>query len=79
MVIRRKLHDKNDTIEALDSRIAQRKYHGKVIVSAIAITNVLESIPLCFIGEFNIVQLLIQPILLIALLFGVRWVRCFFI
>lgn len=51
--------------------------HGKIIVTVIAMVNIVGTIAASFLS-FNLFQLIIQIVLSIALLMGVSWVRYLF-
>lgn len=61
-------------------KLLNKQYNlGKVIVIAIAMTNVIFTIIGNTIGNFNFINIFVQIVLSIALIMAVRWVRWIFI
>lgn len=59
---------------------AEKRYKlGKIIVAAIAITNVVITLLSNIIGSFNVINVIIQVAFSVALFMGVRWVKWLFI
>lgn len=69
--------EKERLIKEFDARQERQCKTGKIIVFIIATFNIIGSIISMFV-RFNIITLIIQVVLSIALFRGVTWVRYFF-
>lgn len=72
--------DEKDSIIS-DYEMKQKKLYrrGKLIVTTIAISNVVIEILGSVFVSFNVIQLIVQIAFSIALYWGVRWVRWLFV
>ena len=71
--------EKEAMIKENNLKIEKRYQRGKILVSVIAICNVVFVLWSNIVGSFNIVGVIIQIALSVALFRGVSWVRWFFV
>ncbi len=71
--------EKKKMIEEYEKRIIKQYRFGKVAVFTIATLNIIFTILSNIIGSFNILNVIIQISLSVALFMGVSWVRWFFV
>ena len=69
--------EKQQALEALEKKQNRLYIQGKIIVFVIAILNIVSAAASVFI-DLNLITLIVQIALSIALLCGVSWVRYFF-
>ena len=71
--------EKEDIIEAYQLNMQRRYCRGKLIVYIIAICNIIFTLLGNCLGNFNIINIIVQIGLSIALLNGVNWARWLFV
>ena len=69
--------EKQQVFEQLEKKQKRLYLQGKIIVYCIAIINIIGAVVSAF-TNFNLITLIVQIALSIALLCGVSWVRYFF-
>lgn len=71
--------EKEDGTAAHSYNMQKSCHKGKIIVYAIAICNIVFTLLNNLLGEFSILNIIIQMGLSLALLMGVNWVRWLFV